>query len=241
VPDNDLPLPFPGPGGAKKEGEARDKDRPAAAPAPGGPISVSQEDWMRRETELRSLRAWKQEQDREKEAADAERIRLLAESGQAQEALKQTTERYEQKLKSARERMKQIEGQWLDQQLDSAIGKALEGRQFSGEDPSITADILRNVLRSEVEAVRDESGNAVVRDKKTMRPASDYLAERLDSPALSLFFAPKHKGGAGTEAGRPGGGPPGDNANDPHAVWARGFLERQNAARQGRFVGVNSN
>lgn len=149
------------------------------------------------------MRDFRSSTEREIEVKEQLRLKALAEKGQTEEALNQQRVAFEKKLADAQSRGAKIEQDWLGEKLESAIAAGLTGRTFVGEDPVGTADIVRTVLRSELEAVIDASGKPIVRHKGTLRPATEYIPERLQSRQLAPFLAASSKGGTA-----PAGGPP---------------------------------
>lgn len=170
-----------------------------------GAVSVTAEEYQR----LRSLESQFKELQRQQEAAieakEAERLRALAEKGNVEEALAQQRASWERKHAEAQARYADLERQVFEDRKAAAIAEAFQGRSFAGETAEQRADtaaMARQLLRDELETVRDASGSLSVRDKVTGRPAAEVIAERLDSPRFAIFFAPSARGGAGTDGAR---------------------------------------
>jgi hypothetical protein len=174
-----------------------------ATPAQPNSVYIEANDYRNLLHEIASLRDFKSSTEREIEQKEQLRLKALAEKGQTEEALNQQRVAFEKKLSDAQNRGAKIEQDWLSEKLESAIAAGLTGRMFVGEDPVGTADIVRTVLRSELEAVIDAAGKPIVRHKGTLRPASEYIPERLNSRQIAPFLAASSKGGTA-----PGGGPP---------------------------------
>lgn len=198
------------------------------------PIWVAPDDWTAQQGELQKLRSFKAEADRVAEQREQERIRLMAEKGQLKEAFDLQEANHAKKLAEYQGQARAIEAEWLNGHLATTITEALAGRTFAGVDPGKTAAMVRRILAEEVEAVRDDRGRPVIRDKSTLKPASEYLKERLESPELSLFFAATHRGGSGADGARPAAATP-KNPGDPNAVFAAAFLKAQEDAKNARF------
>ena len=178
---------------------------PTSQPSSPPPNSVYIEanDYRNLLHEISTLRDFRATTEREIEQKEQLRLKALAEKGQTEEALNQQRVAFEKKLSDAQNRGARIEQDWLSEKLESAIAAGLTGRIFVGEDPVGTADIVRTVLRSELEAVIDAAGKPIVRHKGTLRPASEYIPERLNSRQIAPFLAAFTKGGTA-----PAGGPP---------------------------------
>ena len=201
------------------------------------PIWMAPEDFTRTQNELRTLREYKAEQEKLAELAEADRVKLLTDKGQIEEAYNMQKLRYEQKLTEASTRAQTIEKQWLEEKRVAAINEALEGRQFAGVDPKATAKLVRTLLESEIEAVMGEGASPVIRDRKTLRPAVDYLPERLNSPDLALFFKAETRGGAGTDGTRTPANQP-KPAEGSYEAWAADYRKRREDFLKGRIPGV---
>lgn len=209
-----------------------DLSKPPAAPGEvrPAPIWVDPAEFATTQAELRALRDFKRQQEQDAETKENERLGALALKGQSEEALRLTSERYETKLKDANKRAADVETRWLEEKRSTEVGAALAGRTFVGSDPQETARMVRRLLELEIEAVRDAKGDPVVRDKLTMRPASEYLKERLESPAFAVFFAATNRGGSGTDGARPAAATP--KHTDPNLAWAAQFTAAKEAAQQ---------
>lgn len=197
------------------------------------PIWVAPDDWTAQQGELQKLRSFKAEADRLGEAKEQERIRLMAEKGQIEEAFKLQEANHAKKLAEYAGQAKQIETEWLGEKRVAAINEALQGRTFTGVDPAKTAKLVRSLLEQEVEAVRDDRGRPVIRDRQTLKPANEFLKERLDSEDFSIFFAATNRGGSGADASRPAATP--KNPGDPNSAFAAAFLKAQEDAKNARF------
>lgn len=198
------------------------------------PIWVSPDDWTRQQGELQALRTFKAEQDRKFEEAEQAKVRAMAEKGQIEEAFKLQNARYEAKLHEYATQAREIETGWLEERRNAAIAESLTGKTFAGADPSKTAAMVRRLLEAEVEAVREGQGAPVIRDRQTLRPAGEYLKERLESPEFAVFFTATHRGGAGADGARPAAASV-NKPGDPNSAFAAAFLEQKEAARNARF------
>jgi hypothetical protein len=213
-----------------------DLAKPPAAPGEQRvqPIWVAPDDWSRQQNEMRALREFKAEADKATERAEAERIKLLTDKGQIEEAYGSLKSRYEAKLAAETTRAQTVEKQWLEEKRTTEVDRALAGRAFSGVDPNATAALVRRLLGEEIEAVLGPEGKPDIRDRKTLRPAADYLKERLDSPDLAIFFAATNRGGAGTDGARPAAATP-NPTGDPNKAFAEAYLRRRADAQAARF------
>jgi hypothetical protein len=180
-----------------------------AQPA-GQTIPLSVEEYQRLRALEKQLDEVRLAQQATLEDREAERLRVLAEKGQVEDALAQQRKAWEQKHAEAVSRYAQLEQQVHAERKNAAIADALHGRAFVGETPehrAAAAAMVRRLLQDEFEATRDGSGGLVVREKVSGRPAADALRERLDSPEFAIFFAPTSRGGSGADGTRPAPAP----------------------------------
>jgi hypothetical protein len=139
----------------------------------------------------------------EKEQA---KLRAMAEKGQIEEAFAQSRKSWEEKVAEQAQKYNALESSLLAEKKLAVLSSAFAGRQFAGDTPeqqSIAAGQLRQLLESQFVAERDASGQIVVRDKVSLRPATDAVKEALASPLYAHFFAPTSRGGTGADASRP--------------------------------------
>jgi hypothetical protein len=185
---------------------------PSAPPAPPAPTTVplSVEEYQRLRSLEKQLEEFQKLQQCALEAKEAERLRLLAEKGQIEEALAQQRTAWEQKHAEVLSRYSQLENQVHTERKNMAIVEAFHGRSFVGETTeqrNATAAMVRRLLEDDFETTRDAGGALAVREKLTGRPAFDVLRERLESPQFALFFAPYSRGGSGADGTRPPASP----------------------------------
>lgn len=178
---------------------------PASGPAAPTTIPLSVEEYQRLRSLEKQIEEYQQLQQSTLEAKEADRIRLLAEKGQIEEALDQQRRAWEQKHSEVLNRYSQLEQQVNNERRNVAVIEALHGRSFVGDTPeqrSATAAMVHRLLQDDFETTRDASGALVVREKVTGRPAAEVLRERLDSPQFAIFFAPSSRGGSGADGSR---------------------------------------
>jgi hypothetical protein len=208
-----------------------DFNRPPAAAGEARPATIYMESaaYQAMMDERAELIQFKARAQQEFEAKEAERLAALAKAGKIEEALTETRNQGEIKHREAEQRYQALESAWLTEKKNAAIAEALNGRQFVG-DPARTAALVRRYLADEIEATRDSQGNPVVYDRKTRRPAADYLKERLESPDSDLapLLAASHRGGAGTDGTRTAGAP---GNEDPTSAYMKQFREQMAASR----------
>lgn len=179
--------------------------------APGGPpipptIPLTVEEYQRLRGLEGQLAEYQRTQQAAMEAAEAARLKALADKGQVEEALEQQRKTWEQKHAEATTRYSQLEQQVFGERKEAVLSEAMNGRQWYGETPeqrAATAGMARRLLQDEFETVRDASGALVVREKASGRPAAEVIRERLDSPSFAVFLAPTTRGGSGVDASRP--------------------------------------
>jgi hypothetical protein len=178
----------------------------AGGEAPGSStIPLSVEEYQRLRSLEKQLEEYRDLQQSMLEAKEVERLRVLAEKGQVEEALAQQRKTWEQKHAEAVSRYTQLEQQVHAERASAAIAESFYGRTFVGDTPeqrSATAAMVRRLLQDEFETTRDASGSLTVRDKVSGRPAAEVLRERLNSPQFAIFFAPSSRGGSGSDGTR---------------------------------------
>lgn len=87
-----------------------------------------------------------------------------------------------------------IRDAWLGEAVERTIANKLTGKAWVSESAAIHAARL---LRDDLESVLGDDGKPVVRDRKTGRPATDVLEERLSSPEFAHYLKAPGKGGSG--------------------------------------------
>lgn len=193
-------------------------------------VSLTAEEYRRLQSLESQLREHQRLQEATVEAKEAERLRALAEKGNVEEALAQQREAWERKHAEAQARYASLERQVFGERKAAAIAEAFHGRSFVGEtaeQKAAAAAMVRRLLSDEFETVRDSSGALVVREKATGRPATEAIAERLDSPQYAIFFAPSARGGSGTDGARPFAAPAPGKPGSLEAI-AHQWRDRQN-------------
>lgn len=178
---------------------------PAPQPAADAPkpIVLLPDDYSALQRELLELRNFRTQTQAQVEAAEAERLKVLAAKGQAEDAMNQLKSAYETKVGALQSRAETIEQQWLSEKKTGAIAAALSGLEFAGVDPTVTAKHVRQLLEGEIESVLDRDGRPTVRDRQTLQPAEKYLRERLASPEFALYLKPTGRPGSGADGSRP--------------------------------------
>lgn len=170
---------------------------PPTAPAM---VPVTVEEYQR----LRSTEAQLAEMKRANalilEKAEADRIKALADKGQVDEAMKQLREAETAKRTEAETRYAGLESQYLGEKKANVIGDSLAGRDFVSPEAAAQAKTL---LDARFESTRDASGQIMVREKSTGRPAAEVIRETLDSPSFAHFMKPSTTGGANAGGSKP--------------------------------------
>jgi hypothetical protein len=192
------------PGSDPAEGHASTSGTGADAPG-SSTIPLSVEEYQRLRSLEKQIEEFRNLHQSALESKEAERLRVLAEKGQIEEALAQQRKTWEQKHAEAVNRYAQLEQQIHAERTSTAIAEAFSGRTFVGETPdqrAAAAAMVRRLLQDDFETTRDASGSLVVRDKVSGRPAAEVLRERLNAPQFAIFFAPSSRGGSGSEGSR---------------------------------------
>ena len=174
---------------------------PAPAAAQAAPIlQVHAEDWHAIQKELNDLKQYRASQESERAAAEGERLRLAAEKAGMTEELKKHEEANRLRYAEVQAKYETLEAETRGEKLESTLAASLNGVEFNGPDPAATAALVRRLLKDDIEATRDAGGKWVVRDRKTYKPAAEYLKERLASPEFSIFLKPTRQPGTGANA-----------------------------------------
>lgn len=194
-------------------------------------IPLTVEEYQRFRSIEKQLEEIQSQQQSALEAKEAERLKVLAEKGQVEDALNEQRKSWEQKHAEAQNRFAQLEQQIQAERKNTLIAETLRGRQFVGETAeqrSAAAAMVHRLLQDDFETTRDTSGIVVVREKTTGRPAAEAIRERLESPQFALFFAAASRGGAGSDGTR---GPVHPKQSQPGSLEAivSQWKARQNA------------
>lgn len=198
-------------------------------------IWVKPEEWTAQQARLQALEEYKSQQDQIMELKEAERLRIMAEKGQVEEAFKQMKAMSDKSLQTIQAERDQIKQAWLSKEKTLVVNEVLAGRQFVGKDAEArnrTATAVRKVLELDLEAVIGPDGAPVVRDRQTLEPAIEFLRKRLDSPDWEFngLLAPnKPGGGSGTDGTRPPATP---NTPPPVAMSPEETVKAWQATKQ---------
>jgi hypothetical protein len=146
------------------------------------------------------------------EAKENERLKAMAEKGQIEQAFTESNAAHDRKYAELKTQKDQREQAWLDERRTQTINEAISGLIFVGQDDaarSRTAAMVRRLLELDIEAVIGPTGAPMVRDRKTMQPATEYLRARLTAPdsEFAALLAPNARGGSGTDGTRPPANP----------------------------------
>jgi hypothetical protein len=169
---------------------------------------MDQATYAAQNAELARLREFQKGVQAQLDAKEKERLKILGEKEGVEKALAEQAGAWEKKHAEVIAERAAVESAWLAEKTNAAINEALAGRQYNSEDPAETAKLVRGILALELEAVRGPDGQPVVRHKGTLKPAADYLKERLDSKALAGLFKPTSAAGAGGSGSQPANGTP---------------------------------
>lgn len=133
------------------------------------------------------------EQRTRDEAARAEKIQLLAQKGQIEEALKLQREESEKQLQSERNAKTLTEERAKRYALDSELGRALADHQLVTGGAVHLTRLLRDDFQIEAQ------GDTFAVRSKDYRPVGEYIASMLGRPEYSCFVRSDRAGGiAGT-------------------------------------------
>lgn len=175
---------------------------PVAEPAkPVTTVAVTAE-------QLQEFVSWKRQLDdinrvkaEEIEAKERERAMALAKAGDAETALKTTDARWEAKLAESNSKYTTLQEQFNRAEMNRVLTDLMPIERFHGSDALADA---RAKIAANLEIIADSTGTPTVREKGTMRPAAEVIAEKLASAQFAHFLKPTTGGGAGGGGGKPG-------------------------------------
>lgn len=206
--------------------------------APGGPpipptIPLTVDEFQRLRGIESQFAEFQKQRQAEIEAKETERLRVLAEKGQVEEAFKQHREMHEKKLAEEQARYASLESSLLSREKATVLAEALMGRSFASEEASTQ---LRQLLDMRFEASRNAAGQIEVREKGSLRPAADVMKEVIASPSYAHFFAASSSGGSGSDGSRPPAPP-----QQPPAAGSLDAIVADWKSRQGQYQSFGLN
>jgi hypothetical protein len=175
------------------------------------------------------------ENKRALEAKENERLKVMAEKGQAEQALAELREKMADELRAERERANALEAHILNGEKTNVITGGLLGTEFVSE---AAANHVRMILEPRFEAVRDAAGKVTVRDKQTLKPATEVIKEWLSSDEAAHFRKASTQGGAGAKGTdiRPSANP-GQQPTDAASMLIE-LARTQHAQRDDSYFGL---
>jgi hypothetical protein len=209
--------------------------------APGGPpipatIPLTVAEYQRLLGVERELADFRTQRQKDLDAAEQARLTAVAAKEGAETALGQQRTTYEQRILTEQQKYSSLEGSLFSAAQQQTIASALSGVTFAGatpQDKAETARQLLTILDPMFETSRDATGQIVVREKGTGRPAAQVLQEALASGRFMHFFAATARGGSGTDGTR-SAAPHDPNAPPPGSLAAIAAQYQQlNAPGQG--------
>jgi hypothetical protein len=174
-------------------------ETPAPAPVTPAPrvIQVSEETYLRYLEGERKLSQIAKEKAEADEAAEAIRLKALADKGESDKAFAEMRESSNKKLQAAESRAAALQSELLAGELDRTVSAAMLGRDFLSPE---AAGQFRRLVADKFEATRDETGRVKVAERGTGRAVAEAMADAFaDVKQYGHFFKPTHKGGAGSQ------------------------------------------
>lgn len=141
------------------------------------------------------------QRDRDRQDAEAVRLREVAAREGAESALNQQREAWARDLETERRRARDVETRWHNAERERTIAGQLSGIPFVSPE---AAGQVRQLLEGRFETRADATGAIVVQEVGTGRPAADVIRESLATPAFAHFIRPSTGGGAGSPTPVPG-------------------------------------
>lgn len=134
---------------------------------------------------------------------ELEAIRKSAgdERAQWEAKLADTTKALEAKLAEASSQVAPYRQRLMDQAKMEAIHAATAGVDWVGDAstrPEV-AGAFRSLVAPRLDTIEDADGNISVVERSTGRPAAEAIKGMLNEPRYLGFFAPKTRGGSGTD------------------------------------------
>lgn len=140
------------------------------------------------------------QRENDRRAAEEARLREVARAEGAEAALTQQRETWARDLETERQRGRDVETRWHKAEKERAIAGQLAGVPFVNTD---AAAQVRSLLDGRFETRTDATGDIVVQEVGTGRPAADVIKEALASPAFAHHLKPKAGGGTGAQTPTP--------------------------------------
>jgi hypothetical protein len=162
-------------------------------PAPAAAHDAALAELTRNRAELETYRA----ADAQRAAvARAEQEAKLVQKGQAEEVKNFYTKELAEKEKA----FQALQERTRSAEKGRALSQALAGKGLSY--PEAVAD-LQTLWANDFEVVDGPNGEFIVRDKASLRPADQVVAERLALPRYAPFLSPSSRGGGANGGGSP--------------------------------------
>lgn len=136
------------------------------------------------------------------DAQNNERLKVIGEKEGVQKLLEESNKGWQRKLDEANGSIAKVRDLYHSKAKSEALSAPLAGIEFVGNDADTKAKVaanFRTLIEGRFEVREDDAGNLVVRDKVSGRPAADVMKELLNAPEYQGFFAPKTRGGSGTD------------------------------------------
>lgn len=170
--------------------------QPTSPPQPPEPtkIHLSVEEYQQFTRASARLAEIEAENRRQAEAKEQERLRIMAEKGQAEQALNTLREAKEVEIRKAEERYATLEQKWLGEKKAVTIAGALDGVKPLS---AVAAQQMKQLIDLRLIASLDANGQPLVKDAATGRPAAEYIKEAIASGEFDHFLEPGSRGGAG--------------------------------------------
>lgn len=181
-------------------------------------IQIPAEEWHRLRSLEPTLAEFQRKSQADIDAKEQERLKAIGDKDGVQRLLDESNKSWQSKLDAANGSIAKTREKYHGKALESALAGSLAGVQFVGENAEVQGRVaanFRSIIQGRFEVREDEGGNLEVRDKVSGRPAADVMKELLNAPEHQGFFAPKTRGGAGTDGSGSAGNQADPNAN-PH-------------------------
>jgi hypothetical protein len=195
-------------------------------PAPLSMIQLTAAEYERLIKSDRELATVQAQKRADAEAAEQQRIRLMAEKGDIEKALTTQEANYKGKLDEQSQKYTTLEQRFLGKAKSLAVAEGMANLEFASD--FARADMQRSLEQDFVSRL-DSSGEPAVVDPISGRPALEVIRERIKSGRYDHCLNPTSRGGNPVGSGHKP--PPSEKPTDPDQARTERLKQLVNAAR----------
>jgi hypothetical protein len=174
---------------------------PPIPPVTPAVLQVHAADWQAAQAKITELEQYRAKIETDRTTAERSRLEEAAKSSNMAEELRKLQEANQLRYSEMEARYNKLETETLAAEHGAVLSAVLNGVELIGDDADERAELaamIRRDLSGDIEAVRDSAGRVVVREKKTYKPAIEYLREQLASRRFHRFIRASAKPGSGS-------------------------------------------